>query len=341
AACQGQIRFSTNPTRFLVCDKGVGSFAAKLPDGPSNSGVTVSITAAKQVNGLAVRACQAKLTWGHHELVVAPEAAQADIDVMGADLGLDAPVVAFQIKASDADGDVKYEIYSLSKPPQLLRTIEGRDFFSAADAMLDGSVEIWTTDAAAIDGFEGLPRSLFDSPPTVVLRFEKKKLIDVSSEFRPFFDRQIADLRAELDPQQLRDFRQSDGKLSNDQPTADKPPDSLSATKIRVLEIVWSYLYSARDRDAWNALAEMWPPADLNRIHAEIANAQSRGLRAQVDGVSHTALPLRQAQRAEIYEGLGPRELVPEDPARHNSVLSAQEAHSEHADTAPRQILVK
>jgi hypothetical protein len=84
AACQGQIRFSTNPTRFLVCDKGVGSFAAKLPDGASNSGVTVSITAAKQVNGLAVRACQAKLTWGHHELVVAPEAAQADIDVMGA-----------------------------------------------------------------------------------------------------------------------------------------------------------------------------------------------------------------------------------------------------------------
>jgi hypothetical protein len=170
----GQTYFATNPTRFLVCDKGVGSFTGKLPDSTPGSGVTVSVGAAKE-GEFALRACQAKLIWGHLEIVVAPVAAQADIDVMGADLGLGPLVVAFQIKATDAEPLVKYEIYSLTKPPQLVRTITGEDFFSAADTRLDQSVEIWTTDATVMNGFENLPRSAFDSPPVVVLRFRKQE----------------------------------------------------------------------------------------------------------------------------------------------------------------------
>ena len=135
---------------------------------------------------------------------------------MGADLGLGSLVVAFQIKDTEADPRIQYKIYSLRQPPQLLRTITGEDYFSAADTRLDGSVEIWTTDAAAVNGFENLPRSAFDFAPTVVLRFEGKKLIDVSSEFRPYFDRQIATLRGQLDAQQLSDFKQSDGRLSGE-----------------------------------------------------------------------------------------------------------------------------
>jgi hypothetical protein len=37
-------------------------------------------------------------------------------------------------------------------------------------------------------------------------------------------------------------------------------------TKIKVLEIVWAYLYSGREQQAWDALAEMWPSSDLDRI---------------------------------------------------------------------------
>src|SRR2546430_8066238 len=128
---------------------------------------------------------------------------------MGADLGLGSLVIAFQIKATEGDPQTQYKIYSLRNFPQLVRTITGEDYFSAADTRLDGSVEIWTTDAAAVNGFENLPRSAFDFAPTVVLRFEDKKLIDVSSEFRPYFDRQIATLRCQLDPQQLSGFNES------------------------------------------------------------------------------------------------------------------------------------
>lgn len=48
---------------------------------------------------------------------------------------------------------------------------------------LGGRVEIWTHDAGAADGFEGLDLDEFDFAPTVVLRFEGGRLMDVSSDF--------------------------------------------------------------------------------------------------------------------------------------------------------------
>lgn len=337
AICNAQTTFPANPTRFLVCDRGEGHFQGKLPDGAANTGVTVGVGAAKQANGFAAHACQAKLTWGQHELVVTSEAQQADIDIMGVDLGLGSLVVAFQIKPSATDPHIRYEIYSLAKPPRLLRTITGEDYFSAADTLLDGSVEIWTTDTAAIDGFEGLPRSAFSAPPTIVLRFEKKKLIDVSSEFRPVFDRQIETLRTQLTSQQIAAFRQSDGRLSDEHLQGTQPPADLLATKIKVLEIVWAYLYSGREQQARDTLAEMWPASDLDRIRAAIIAAQSRGLRPQVDGVSHTALPFRQIHTAEVYQGVaGASETV---GAGASQVMWKNSF--EHADTGPMQIVLK
>jgi hypothetical protein len=305
-ACAGQsATFATNPTRFFVCDKGTGGYSGTLPQGSGTPGVTVSVSAAKQKNGFAVRACQATLNWYDQQLVVAPEVAQADIDVMGADLGLGSLVVAFQIKATEDDPHIKYEIYSLNRPPQLLRTITGEDYFSAADTRLDGSVEIWTTDAGAVNGFESLPRSAFDVAPTVVLRFEDNKLMDVSSEFGPHFDAQIKLLRSQLDAQQLSDFKQSDGKLASHIPSAKAAPDALLAIKVKVLEIVWCYLYSGREQEAWDALTAMWPAADLDRIRAAIVVAQAHGLRSQVDGVSHQGPP-QQKKHPFVFRHIPP-----------------------------------
>jgi hypothetical protein len=324
-ACAGQTTFATNPTRFLVCDKGTGDFKGSLPNAAATPGVTVFVGAAKKNTGFAARACRATLVSDGQEIVVASEAAQADIDVMGADLGLDSLVVAFQIKPTEADPHIQYKIYSLNKPPELLRTITGEDYFSAADTRLDGSVEIWTTDAAAVNGFENLPRSAFDFAPTMVLRFEDKKLIDVSSEFRPHFDRQIKLLRAQLDAQQLSNFKQSDGKLSDNKFAAKDP---LLATKIKVLEIVWCYLYSGREQEAWSALAEMWPAADLERIRAAIVDGKSRGLRSQVDSVSHK-LPPDQKKHSFVYRHIVPPER-PDIPS---------EVRIRLADTIPQRLV--
>jgi hypothetical protein len=301
SVCAGETSFSTNPTRFLVCDKGVGGFAGKLPDFSSRSGVKVTVRATKRA-GFAVRGCEASLNWGHGETLIASQVEQADIDVMGADLGFGVPVVAFQIKATAADPTIKYEIYSLNKPAKLLRTITGQDYFSAADTRLDDTVEIWTTDAAVANGFDNLPRSAFDAAPTVVLRFEDEKLMDVSSEFRDHYDGQINLLRSQLGSRQLSDFKASDGRLAAEHLPPDGQPAGLLATKIRVLEIVWAYLYSGREQQAWDALTEMWPASDADRVRTAITTAMARGLRSQVDGVSHLAAPPGPSKRSTIYE---------------------------------------
>jgi hypothetical protein len=130
------------------------------------------------------------------------------------DLGLGAAAAGFQVNKSSASCCIEYEIYSLEKPPCLLRTLTGGDFFNAADSDLDGRVEIWADDAAAVDGFENLSLGDLGSPPTIVLRFVNGHLLDASSEFQSYFDREIQGLRKELDSDALRDFKASDGKLS-------------------------------------------------------------------------------------------------------------------------------
>jgi hypothetical protein len=164
-----------------------------------------------------------------------------------------------------------------------------------------GQIEIWTSDADAVDGFESIPRQAFDFAPSVVLRFEKRRLIDVSSEFQWYFDRQIRSLRAQLDPRRLSDFKHSDSALLTTSLTSKDELQRLQTTKIKILELVWSYLYSVRDQQAWNALATLWPSDDFGRIQQAVMNMRANGIRRELDCVSerlHSAQPVR---RPPIY----------------------------------------
>jgi hypothetical protein len=297
AACLCTMQsFCRSQTNGVLCSGGSGRFASKF-----STGVTVTVGAQKN-SAFATRACEATLIWNKKEVLVARDAWQADIDVMGADLGLGVPVVAFQIKKSDVDSRMTYEVYSLHGPPHLLRTITGGDFFRAADTDLDGRIEIWTGDVRAADGFEGLPLADFDFAPTVVMRFQNQRLIDVSPEFRRYYDRQIAQVRAQLDSRQLSDFKSSDGTLSTIPPWQVERLRGLMTTKIKVLEIVWAYLYSGREQDAWHALANMWPAADLDRIRSLIVKARAGGICSQVDGIAPPSLQLRKLKRAHVFD---------------------------------------
>jgi hypothetical protein len=275
------------------CENGNGEYRTRFA-----SGVTVSVGAIRK-GAFAERACFAKLIWNEQEFPVVSDAAEVSIDVLGADLGLGKPVVAFQIDKSGSGSDRVYQIYSLAKPPRLLYTITGGDSYSAADVDLDDRVEIWTDDAAGVDGFERLPRKDLDLVPTVVLRFEKSHLIDVSPEFRSHYDEQISSVRAHLDPRELADFNQSDGVLSFDTTRSSDELHRLIRTKIAVLEIVWLYLYSGRESAAWSALEGMWPSSDVERIRAAISNAHLHGI---LRGVDHSSRGSSHKHHAEIYD---------------------------------------
>ena len=283
-------------SRDVVCRDGNGEFQSEFV-----SGVSAHIGATRNLE-LASRACDASLAWTDQTLTVATGAPELDIDAFAVDLGLGAPVVAFQVKKSKTACCIEYQIYSLHSPPTLLRTITGGEFFSAADTDLDGRIEIWTGDAAAVDGFDDLHLRDLDFAPPVVLRFTRGKLLDASAEFPSYFDQKIADVRTNLTAQELADFKNSDGRLASAGPLPAAKPSPLRGVKVKVLEIVWAYLYSGREQQAWRSLAEMWPAADLERVRAAISTARAHGMLAQVDGVS-TPIPASRQLHVKIYDG--------------------------------------
>lgn len=292
----GTLRNCRAQTSGIVCTAGVGQFSAQ-----SLSGVTVTVGAQKD-GGFSTRACQATLLWKKQRISVVRDAWQVDVDGMSVNLGLGSPVVALQIKKSQSDPLMTYEIYSLRSPPQLLRTIMGGDSFRSADTDLDGRIEIWAGDAKAAAGFDGVPLENFDFVPTVAMRFEDRRLIDVSSEFRTLYDKQIAKLRAQLEPGALSDFKSSDGTLDSIPPWQVEQKRKLLSTKIKVLEIVWAYLYSGRENEAWADLAAMWPAGDLKRIRESILKARASGITRELDGVAQPGPAIRKLVRVHVYD---------------------------------------
>lgn len=267
----------------VLCNAGNTSFEASF-----RTGVTVSIGPRKG-SGFSTRACQGTLSWGKQKLVIASGIPLLDLDMFGVDLDSGVPVAGFTTAKSSDSCCRTYQIYSLSQPPQLLRTVTGGGFFEAADTDLDGAVEIWTDDSSAVDGFEGLTPVEIAHVPTYVLRLERGGLLDASPEFQGFFDDVIKSVRSKIKPDLLRDFKGSDGRL---EANTNAPPvelvrlHGLRTMKVQALEVVWAYLYSGREKEAWQSLSEMWPAGDVERIRGEILKARSRGILAQLDGMS-------------------------------------------------------
>jgi hypothetical protein len=284
-------------SRQVVCDRGLGHFDSSLA-----GGVAVRVGAVKS-GGFATRACQAVLHWKAGGAVVVKTAQQVDIDVLGADLGLGAPVMAFVVRPVQDDWRQNYEVWSMETKPRKLLTLTGEDGYRAVDAEFNGQVAIWTTDASGIEGFDGLKHADFASPPIVVLKLERGGLVDVSAWYRAEYDRQIAALRQGLTPQELERFRNSDGRL-NDGSVPANAEAQLRKTKVKVLEIVWAYLYSGRRERAWAELKEAWPESDFVRVKSAMMEAHSQGIEARVAQVASATQPPKWMEEPTVYEFL-------------------------------------
>ena len=315
-------RVSVAEEHQMVCSEGFGAFTAK-----SASGVTVAIDPVRK-SGFATRLCSAALSWKGGSLPVAASVGEVDLDAFGVDLGLGSLVAAIAVRNVASDKLMEYQIYSLKHPAQKLRTLTGGDNYEAADKDLDGHVEIWTNDAGAIDGFENLSLRSYDAAPTVVLRFEKGRLLDVSAEFKTEYDRQIAALKRELSAEQLSRFKASDGKLTDRSSLPIAEAHALMDTKVKVLEMVWAYLYSGREDEAWSTLAALWPAADVERIRAAMAKMRAGGMHSRVDGTSTHESGFHVRRHAAVFEA--ELDYSKEDPGKNFEV-----------DSAPQEILLR
>ena len=157
---------------------------------------------------LEARVCEAALSWGDQNLVISDAASELDIDAFGVDLGLGAPVVAAQVKKSKAECCMEYRHLFPASAARAAAAI------SPAESSSAPRTPIWM---AASKSGRTMPLrwrasrisacSDLDFAPPVVLRFVRGRLLDASSEFRPYFDQKIADERAKLNPQDLRRFQ--------------------------------------------------------------------------------------------------------------------------------------
>lgn len=317
------------PKPDITCQEGRGEYSFRF-----STGIRVEVGPVRN-GGFAERACTATLEWKGKEVPIAADADQVGIDVLGADLGFGKPVVTFQLDQSGSGFNRVYQIYSLLKPPHLLYTIRGGHSYRAADTDLDSHIEIWTDDAAAVNGFEGLPVVDLDSPPTVVLRFEKGQLFDVSSQFLIYYDAEIARFRSQLIADDLSKFKQSDGRLAQVTGRSSEDLHRMIRTKISVLEIVWAYLYSGREQQAWASLKELWPAEDVERIRSAISSLHQRGI---LRGVGQTRHPAPRKHFMKIYDAVDTAVVV----SSYNPAGGAPDAsQTEPPVTQPKSILLR
>jgi hypothetical protein len=319
---------SQGSAQDFTCEDGSGDYSTRF-----FTGVSVVVGPVRK-GSFAERACTAKLVWNTQEISVASDAGQVGIDVLGADLGFGMPVVAFQIDKSGSGSDRTYQIYSLARSPRLLYTIKGASSYRAADTDLDGRIEIWTDDAAAVDGFERIPSVDLDFAPIVVFRFKKGRLVDVGPEFQSYYDAQIVKLRSQVSEHDLAAFKGSDGQLSATLHRSGEDLHRLVRTKISILEIVWAYTYSGREHEAWSALEAMWPPEDLERIRAAISTVRQRGLLRNLDRPGRSP---RRGHQVKIYDAVSTSTIVGYSPL----VGAPDSSQSEPPLIQPKSILLR
>ncbi len=194
-------------------------------------------------------------------------------DISGADVNGDGvPDVVFGGYSIDRGCCYDYTIVSLGKRPAALRKIHNQAPLRFRKES-DGSVTIRTGDGSF--DLLLLPHSKAVLPE-LTLRLKGDELTDVSSQYLEDYDKQIAGARAQLTPEAMQKFRASDfhKKMLIDQ----------TETMRQVLTVVLNYLYSGREAQAWQALDEMWPPADAGRVRSLIEERRSHGLLTQLSG---------------------------------------------------------
>jgi hypothetical protein len=168
-------------------------------------------------------------------------------------------------------------IVSTGAQPRLIRTIENGYGFGLQDDC-DGRTRLWTSDGA----FQNDPdmknvyhRDLF--VPDVVFGLQGGELFDATQNCKAYFDEHVAFCRESLTKSDLQRFRTQQIK------------DEFHRGQVRgyILKIVYSLLYTGRTAEAKQALNEMWPPNDKDRVWHNIEMERSQGVLAQVGNPPH------------------------------------------------------
>lgn len=225
------------------------------------------------VNG--EKACQAYLVdKGGHQTALLSDRDVSVYEGTGEDIfGKGNPALILEGFSGGTHCCYTYQLIDLAEKPVVLAPIENASPFFFFKDPASQQFRIMASDGAFAD-FDGM---CFDCAPfpRVVLRGDAAGLRDVSADFVEQYDSEIALARAKIGHGKIRKFEVADFKDA----------------KGVVLEIVYSYLYSGREQQAWQTLDEMWPPPDRERIKELIINTRAKGLLSQLSKTRPQTIP--------------------------------------------------
>jgi hypothetical protein len=160
-----------------------------------------------------------------------------------------------------------YYIISLGpKPGLILKLQNNRDIVFYYDK--HGRIELGTQDGA-FDYFDEVCHAC--SPfPLVYLRLDGSSLVDISSEYASDYDEIISDNQKALTAEERQRLKAWTEKPSDAEPVRE--------AVYRALMIVLAYLYSGREPQARQALQDLWPPFDQERIWNLILETRHDGI---------------------------------------------------------------
>lgn len=257
------------------------ALAAPTRDCPDKPGKTVRNLQSVQIDFETQKnedyqfgqSCQVTIRDSRQKVVFSQEDADFSIVMAGSDVNGDSvPDLVLESYSGGAHCCWAYYVISLGEAPHLIKKFENERGAAFVRNTPNGRIEIITQDGA-FDYFDGQCHACTVFP-TVYLRLEGEQLVDCGSSHVKSYDEIIAKNQKELTAQERQSIHSAQGN------PYDADDDMLTTTK-KIFNIVFAYLYSGREVQAHQALEELWPASDQQRLWNLILETRKKGVLSQ------------------------------------------------------------
>lgn len=249
------------------CRQSDGKVVKNLP-----GGAQVEFTPTKNEDFVFGNACQAVVRDSAQNVVFSEEDFSFSLTMADSDVNGDGvPDLVLESYSGGAHCCWTYYIISLGAKPHLIKQFDNERGVSFVHNAKNGRIDIVTQDGT-FDYFDEQCHAC-TAFPVVYLRLEGDKFVDVGSEHLADYDEIIAKSQQSLSSEERQSLRSAKGSPYETETASD--------ATAKVLSIVFAYLYSGREAQARQALGELWPPFDQERIWKLIVETRQRGVLSQ------------------------------------------------------------